>query len=189
MALEPLDLPGSEIEIEIGFGRGMFLLQRAAATTKNRIYGFEIKKKWAYLVAERVRTEGLDNVVAYCGDIREVLPRATPDGCLARIFIHFPDPWWKAKHEKRRILGDQLLEQSARLLRPGGEIYLQTDVEERAEEYRAALEAHAAFALGAGGGYLEANPYAAVSNRERRAAEDGLPVWRLLATRVGDSGA
>lgn len=183
LALSPLDGPGSEVEVEIGYGRGMFLLQRAAAAPSNRIYGFEIKKKWAFRVAERVAALGLDNATAYCGDIREVLPRLRPDGGVARVFMHFPDPWWKAKHEKRRLLSGELLAQCARLLRPGGEFYLQTDVEERAEGYVEAFAVHADFELAGQGGYLTSNPYGAVSNREKRADEDGLPVSRVLARR------
>ena len=146
--------------------------------------GFEIKKKWAYLVAERTLALGLQNASAFSGDIREILPRLRPDAGVARVFMHFPDPWWKARHAKRRLLSAELLGQLARLLRPGGEFYLQTDVEERAAGYVEALAGHPDFVLGPGGGYLDANPYGAVSNRERRAMEDGLPIYRVLALRA-----
>jgi len=174
----------SEIEMEIGFGRGMFLFQRAEAAPTHRVIGFEIKKKWAYLVAERLAARGLDNARAFGGDIREILPRLHPDGGVARVFMHFPDPWWKKRHAKRRLLGDELLGELARLLRPGGEFFIQTDVEERAQGFVEALAQHPAFELAEGGGYLEDNPYGAVSNRERRAIEDGLPIYRVLARRA-----
>lgn len=174
----------SEIEIEIGFGRGMFLLQRAAAVPTHRVFGFEIKKKWAYLVAQRAVALQLDNAGVFGGDIREILPRLAPDGGVARAFMHFPDPWWKKRHAKRRLLSDELLTELARLLRPGGELFIQTDVEERAAGFAEALAQYPAFELAPGGGYLDANPYQAVSNRERRAEEDGLPIYRVLAHRV-----
>jgi tRNA (guanine-N7-)-methyltransferase len=181
----PLDLaillPGAgEIEVEIGFGHGLFLYERAVVRPNARILGIEIKKKWSHLVAERCRVRGLSNVTVWGADAREVLSRARGES-VRRVFMHFPDPWWKKKHEKRRLTGDTLLEQVARVLMPGGEFYVQTDVLDRAERHLEALRQHAGFELGGEGGYLAENPYQARSNREARAAEDGLPVYRMLA--------
>lgn len=186
----PVALPGlfpkaTEIELEIGFGRGMFLIQRATAAPHVQLLGLEIKSKWAYLVDQRCRRLGLDHVQAFGGDVREILPRLQPDGCVARVFMHFPDPWWKKRHARRRLVGAALLDEIGRLLRPDGEFFLQTDVEERADVHAEALTAHPAFRLEGEGGRLADNPYGAVSNREKRAAEDGLPVFRVLARRVG----
>jgi tRNA (guanine-N7-)-methyltransferase len=181
----PLDLasilPGTgAVEIEVGFGHGLFLYERAVARPDVRLLGIEIKKKWSHLVAERCRARGLLNVTVWGADAREVLARV-PSASVSRVFMHFPDPWWKKKHEKRRLTGDTLLEQVARVLEPGGEFFVQTDVQDRAEIHLAALREHPTFALGGEGGYLRENPYQARSNREARAAEDGLPVYRTLA--------
>ncbi|MDH5675646.1 MAG: tRNA (guanine-N7)-methyltransferase [Myxococcales bacterium] len=173
----------AEIEIVIGFGRGMFLERRTAANPDAWLLGIEIKSKWAYKVSERCKRRGLDRVRAYGGDVRQVLPNLGPDACLARAFLHFPDPWWKKRHAKRMVMGQLVLDELARLLRPGGEFFVQTDVEDRAEGYRRQLQEHPRFEL-EGQGYLQGNPYDAVSNREKRAIEDGLPVYRLLALRV-----
>lgn len=181
----PLDLetllPGSgEIEIEVGFGHGLFLFERGAVRPDVRIVGLEVKKKWSVLVAERAARRGLTNVTVWGADARHVLPRV-PEASVTRVFMHFPDPWWKRKHEKRRLTGDTLLDEIARVLRPQGELFVQTDVEDRAHVHIAAVTEHASFELGGNAGYLEENPYGARSNREARAAEDGLPVWRTLA--------
>jgi tRNA (guanine-N7-)-methyltransferase len=185
----PLDLttllPGSgEIEIEIGFGHGLFLYERGAARPDVRLLGIEVKKKWSHLVAERCRARGLSQVTAWGADARQVLARV-PEGSVSRVFMHFPDPWWKKKHEKRRLTGDTLLAEVARVLRPGGEFFVQTDVRDRAERHLEALREHPVFELGGEGGYLAENPYQARSNREARAAEDGLPVYRILALKRG----
>lgn len=172
-----------EIEMEIGFGRGLFLRQRAARVPEHGLLGIEIKNKWAYLVEQRAQAAGLGNVRVFAGDVRELLPRLRPAGALARVFIHFPDPWWKKRHEKRSVVCTATLDALAPLLRPGGELFVQTDVQDRAQAHHALLAAHPAFELGAGDGWLAENPYGAVSNREARAAQDGLPVYRLLATR------
>jgi tRNA (guanine-N7-)-methyltransferase len=99
------------------------------------------------------------------------------------VALHFPDPWWKKRHDKRRVIGEALLTELARLMTSGGQLFIQTDVEHRAEQYVAQLRETTEFSLASDDGYVAANPFEARSNRERRALEDGLPVWRILATR------
>lgn len=173
--------PGQgDIELEIGFGHGRFLYERGQACPEARLVGLEIKKKWAHLVRERCRARGLHNVTVWSDDARELLPRL-PAGCVQRVFMHFPDPWWKRRHEKRRLTGDTLLDEIVRVLSPGGEFFMQTDVAERAAVHLEALRVQPAMVLAGAAGYLEHNPYGARSNREVRAEEDGLPVYRTLA--------
>ena len=176
-------VPGTgELELEIGFGRGRFLIERAQATPGSRIVGIEIKSKWSHLVEERRKKLGLGNVVALYGDAREVLPRLGPDGSLARAFVHFPDPWWKKRHARRRVVDDALMTQLGRLMRPGGALFVQTDVEERAIAMAERIAGSASFRVAPG--FEQPNPYGARSNREARADEDGLPVFRIHATRL-----
>jgi tRNA (guanine-N7-)-methyltransferase len=174
--------PTAELELEIGFGRGMFLLERAQCAPNSRVLGIEVKRKWAYLVDQRARRLGLTNVCVFGADARDVLARLRPPAALARVFMHFPDPWWKKRHEKRRLRGPGMFDPSARLLRSGGELFIQTDVEDRAEAFLTDLRAHAAFDVSETG-YVEGNPYGACSNRERRAIADGVPIYRILARR------
>jgi tRNA (guanine-N7-)-methyltransferase len=174
----------TEIEMEIGFGRGMFLLQRAERVPAAGLLGIEIKDKLAVRVAERIARRQLERVRVLAGDARAIVAKLGPDAALARVFMHFPDPWWKKRHAKRRLLDSTLLDQLARLLRAGGELFVQTDVEERAEVFLREIENHAEFRV-EGGGYSAENPYGAVSNREARAVQDGLPIYRILARRIG----
>lgn len=180
--------PRTELEIEIGFGRGMFLLQRAVSAPGSGLLGIEIKDKLAVRVAERVARLGLQaQVRLIAGDVRTILPQLGPAHGVARVFMGFPDPWWKKRHARRRLLAAPLLDELARLLRPGGELFLQTDVEERAEGFLEALRAHPGFGI-VGDGYHPDNPYGARTNREARAVEDGLPIFRVLARTVGGGG-
>ncbi len=183
LELEQLLPAGGEIELEIGFGRGQFLLQRAQAAPGSRILGIEIKRKWAYVVEQRAKRMGLDQVRVFGADARELLPRMLPVGGVTRVFMHFPDPWWKARHAKRRLRGPETFDPVARLLRAGGELFIQTDVEERAQTFIEDLREHPGFELPAGD-YIADNPYGAQSNRETRAIADGLPVFRILARRT-----
>lgn len=184
MDLEQLfDKPG-ELELDIGFGKGRSVLERASQHPQACLVGIEVKPKCAYQVAERCSKQGLDNVRIYAGDAGEVLCRCKPDQVLYRVFIHFPDPWWKKRHSKRRVINPGLLNELARLLRPAGELFIQTDVQERALAYRALLAGHPAFTLQGNEGWVDGNPYGARSNREIRAERDGLPIWRICAHRV-----
>jgi tRNA (guanine-N7-)-methyltransferase len=171
------------IELDIGFGRGLSLFERAAQVPDSRIIGIEVKTKLAYKADQRLQKHDLRNVAILCGDAREILKRAEPSGSVRRVSLHFPDPWWKKRHDKRRVIGDALLTELERLMKPGGELFIQTDVEHRAAQYVAQLQERSGFALAAGRGYIDENPFGARSNREKRAIEDGLPVWRIVATR------
>lgn len=173
---------GREVELEIGFGRGHFLLARAAARPGSLLVGLEVRRKWVGLTDARARRAGLDNVVVWLGDARSVLAEAGPAGALSWVFLHFPDPWWKKRHQKRLLLSSRTAADVARLLGPGGRLLVQTDVEERATLYRGVLEGEPA---------LEALPLEpdvpAVpeqSHRERKCLEAGLPVFRLLYEKV-----
>jgi tRNA (guanine-N7-)-methyltransferase len=182
-SLEGLIEGSGPIELDIGFGRGLSLFERTAAAPQSRIIGIEVKTKLAYKVNERLRKRDLRKVKILCGDAREILKRAEPNRSVERVALHFPDPWWKKRHDKRRVIGEALLTELARLMKQGGELFIQTDVEHRAEQYVAQLRGTEGFTLASESGYVEANPFAARSNREERAIEDGLPLWRILAAR------
>ena len=183
-SLESLIEGPGPIELDIGFGRGMSLFERAALAPDSRIIGIEVKTKLAYKVAERARKHDLRNLTILCGDAREILKRAEPSGSVQRVSLHFPDPWWKKRHDKRRVIGEALLAELGRLMAPGGTLFIQTDVEHRAEQYVAQLRAQPELRLLSESGYVDENPFGARSNREKRAIEDGLPIWRIVAVRV-----
>jgi tRNA (guanine-N7-)-methyltransferase len=179
---ELIEGPGP-IELDIGFGRGLSLFERTAVSAGSRIIGIEVKTKLAYKVNGRLQKHDLQNVAILCGDAREILKRAEPAGSVQQVALHFPDPWWKKRHDKRRVIGEALLTELHRLMKPGGALFIQTDVEHRAEQYVEQLQDTAGFTLASDTAYVDANPFNARSNREKRAIEDGLPVWRILATR------
>lgn len=175
--------PGAPVEVEVGPGRGAFALERLAAVPEARLIGFEIKRKWATIVDERLKQRGLGaRGRVFCADIRLVLPRL-PDRSLSIVYFHFPDPWWKKRHKKRLVATPQLLVELARVVIPGGEVFVQTDVEERALTYESMLNDAAGFKPTEATARITHNPYSAMSPRERRATTDGLPIFRLRYTR------
>jgi tRNA (guanine-N7-)-methyltransferase len=176
------------IELEIGPGRGGFLLERVAHRPDVALIGLEIRLKWASLVDDKARQLGLSaRARVFAEDIRLALPRFADAG-FRRAFVNFPDPWWKKRHAKRRLASDGVIGELARVLAPGGELFVQTDVAETAAAYRVAIEgsgAFAAFGDEPGSALLAENPYGARSPRERRVMADGLPITRLRFRRVG----
>lgn len=177
-------IPGSgPIELDIGFGRGRSLFERAERAPASRIVGIEVKSKWACKVHEQLHRQGVSNVQVLCGDARQILRRAEPAGSVDKVALHFPDPWWKKRHQKRNVIGEALLTDLRRLFRAGGKLFIQTDVQDRAERYVHHLRAAGGFTLEGAEGFVECNPFAARSNRELRAITDGVPIWRILATR------
>jgi tRNA (guanine-N7-)-methyltransferase len=179
---------GDWLEVEIGPGRGWFLVERAEAEPRAALVGLEIRRKWAAIVDARLAKRGLGaRSRVFAEDARQALPRLAPDGSVRRVFVHFPDPWWKKRHHKRLVMKDGFLDQVARLLEGEGELFLQTDVEERATAYEEMVGLDARFVPAgdpAGSPRLVDHAYVARSPRERRAIADGLPVHRMLWRRV-----
>ncbi len=177
---------GGDLLLEIGPGRGMFALQWAAAHPESRLVALEIRRKLAAVLDERLRAKGLTNARCFAEDAGLVLPRMGPDASVRWAVVHFPDPWWKKKHQKRLVLKDSFVSELARLVAPGGTVLVQTDVESRADEYRARFESAPEFepAGTEGSPMVDESPHApARSNREARAIVDGLPVWRMVFRR------
>ena len=182
-SLFPGATPSTPIELEIGGGRGAVQYERLVAAPEACVLGLEIRKKWATIVDRKLHALGLAaRGRCFAEDARLALPRLQPSERLRAVFLHFPDPWWKKKHEKRLVLGDVVQEEIERLLVPGGELFVQTDVDHRAEQYRAFLDQRGALVPHgdrAGDPSLVENPYGARSPREKRAIFDGLPIFRL----------
>jgi tRNA (guanine-N7-)-methyltransferase len=169
----------SPVEFEIGPGRGWFTLERLEVSPTARVVGLEIKKKWAAIVDDRLKKRGLaERGRTFHGDARLVVPRLVA-GSLSHVYLHFPDPWWKKRHEKRLVLSGELLDGLSRALVSGGELFVQTDVEHRAQAYQETIRQHPSFLPVAGGPWVEDHPYIARSPREKIAMRDGIPVYRL----------
>ena len=174
---------GTIFELEVGPGRGGFVFERVAVDPEIALIGLEVRRKWATIVDRRLAKLGLGGRArVFAEDAKFAMRTLGPDGVFTRAYLLFPDPWWKKKHEKRLVMGDVFLEEIARLLRPGGELFVETDVEDRAELYSTQIGACASFAPAGdleGSPNLTENPYGARSPREHRAIADGLPVYRL----------
>jgi tRNA (guanine-N7-)-methyltransferase len=171
------------LELEIGSGHGGYALAFGARHPDRVLVAVEQRKKFASDLEERARRRKLGNLVVLIGDARLLAPRIFRAGSLAAVHVHFPDPWWKRKHERRRLVDDGMSTLLLRLLRPGGLLDFRTDVERYALDAVERLE-EAGFdnALGPGR-FADRDPDEIPSTREKRYLASGQPVWRLRLQR------
>jgi tRNA (guanine-N7-)-methyltransferase len=127
---EPLFGRSAPLEVEIGTGKGLFLRGAAAARPECDFLGLEILKKYAAFAAAGLARRGLRNAVVVSGDGLRVFAERLPDESLAAVHVYFPDPWWKKRHKKRRVMRETFLRDIERTLKPGGRLHFWTDVEE-----------------------------------------------------------
>ncbi len=118
------------LEIEVGSGKGLFLSAVAAARPETNFLGIEIGRKYARFAAARLAKQSRANGRMICGDALAVFRERVPAASLAAVHVYFPDPWWKARHKKRRVMNAAFLADVERTLWPDGRLHFWTDVEE-----------------------------------------------------------
>ena len=138
--------PGRPFEIEIGSGKGTFLVQQAAIDTGTNFLGIEHAGEFARYAADRLRRRGLEHVRLLWGDAVDLLRWRTVSGVARVIHLYYSDPWPKSRHHKRRVVQHETLEAFHRVLEPDGRLHIVTDHEELWAWY----EEHAAWAEGRG---------------------------------------
>lgn len=117
----------SEIWLEIGFGGGEHLIWQAEHNPRVGHIGCEPFRDGVIKVLDAIDTRAIANIRVHADDARDML-RWLPEGSITRAFVLFPDPWPKRKHLKRRLVNPTLLAALARVLRPGGQLRLGTDI-------------------------------------------------------------
>jgi tRNA (guanine-N7-)-methyltransferase len=113
--------------LEVGFGRGEFLLGLAEAARQRAFLGVEYSGKRVLKTARRLARTELRNVRLMAATAEEVIHEILPPGSLAAVWINFPDPWPKKRHHKRRLLQPGLVRELAQRLSAGGEFHVATD--------------------------------------------------------------
>jgi tRNA (guanine-N7-)-methyltransferase len=114
------------LEVELGMGNGLALHARALAQPGRRFIGNEIYMNGLRSLAKELAAKPAPNVAIYPEDGRKLLDML-PANSVQRVLIPFPDPWPKASHHKRRLVQTSLLDAVARVLQPGGELWVVTD--------------------------------------------------------------
>ena len=118
------------LEIEVGSGKGLFLQTAARRRPEHNFLGIEIAKKFARFTAGRCARDEIDNVCVVSGDGLRIFRELLPEGEAEAVHVYFPDPWWKKRHRKRRVMTEAFVQDIERVLIPGGALHFWTDVEE-----------------------------------------------------------
>lgn len=190
---EPIDVeaifaePDRPLLLDIGSARGRFVLRMAIAEPKWNYLGVEIRHPLVDEANRIAAEEGLTNLhYEFCNAMLWLgrLIEDIPDGILQAVTIQFPDPWFKKKHAKRRMVNAELVATVVDKLAVGGRVFVQTDIEFLAEEM---------FELFRGDKRLEEraiteNPFPVRTEREKAVEDKKLPVYRRLFVKGSPPG-
>ncbi len=184
-APEPLEIekvflkPELPLHLDIGSARGRFLLKMAEIEPNVNFLGVEIREP---LVEEANRLAAERNLTnlhyEFCNAsyALDALLETLPANILQAVTIQFPDPWYKKKHAKRRMLNEKIVETVVEHLTDSGRIFIQTDVDFLAEE----MFAVARLDSGLREIEIDENPFAIKTERENAVEEKGLPIYRRM---------
>jgi tRNA (guanine-N7-)-methyltransferase len=177
-----LPLPATgPVEVELGCADARFLFERAPSHPATYFIGLEIREPLVAEVNRKAITLGLDNLRAHYANISVDLEPLFGDGRLAKVFINFPDPWFKRRHYKRRLVNHELVRVLERKLEPGGHVLFQSDVFDLALDALWAFETAGSSLANLCGpwSFCRVNPYGVQSLREVRSEGRGVRVWRI----------
>lgn len=178
----PHDCP---VEVELGCADAKFSFDLARHDPDRLVVGLEIREALVDRNAARARREGLANLVFGYVNLNVDLDRVFAAERVDRFHLLFPDPWFKRRHKKRRVVDPELCAVMARQLRPGGELHVATDIWDLALDAMDVLESPEIAPLGlanvAGSwSFLRENPYPCASKREQTTLGRGQRVWRMV---------
>ena len=169
--------------LDIGSARGRFLLRMAGTEPGWNYLGVEIREPLVDEANSIADEAGLVNLhYAFCNAMLwlDRLIEHLPDGVLQRVTIQFPDPWFKKKHAKRRMVNREMVETIAYHLAPGGRVFVQTDIEFLADEMFGLFRADKRFREQ----QIADNPFPVKTEREKAVEDKGLAVYRTMFSRL-----
>jgi len=126
------------LEIEVGTGKGLFMLNASREIPQHNFLGIEIAFPYARFAGYKLAKAGRENAVMVHGDGQKIFKEVVPSESLEAVHVYFPDPWWKARHHRRRLMNPEFVQQIERVLRVGGRLHFWTDV---LDYYEMAVEA------------------------------------------------
>ena len=180
----PLDAlaPGGDWEVEIGFGKGRYLVRRCQEDPGRRFLGIELAAEYSQMLVERARRRGLANWVALRGEALYLLSAVLPAGFAAAVHVYFPDPWPKSRHHKRRLFEPETVDLVLGLLRSGGRLLFATDFLEYGELVAEILESYPGLRVERRNRPWDEGPR---TNYEAKYELEGRPILRLEGTLEG----
>ncbi len=181
--------PTQPLHLDIGCARGEFLLKMATLEPNWNFLGLEIREplvEQAKAMASHLELTNLHYLFCNVNNALAPLLDSFQTGTLQRVTIQFPDPWFKKRQAKRRLVQPQLVDTVATYLAVGGVVFLQSDIEVVAKEMCARFQAHPAFHRQDTDISLTTNPLPVPTEREIYTLSLGEPVYRALFVRRQD---
>lgn len=175
--------PNLPLHLDIGCARGDFLLQMAQLQPDRNFLGIEIRQPLVERANQEKNELGLTNLHYLLGSMNyyaETLLPSFPKNSLDFITIQFPDPWFKRRHSKRRVVQPELVNILVDYLVEDGVIFLQSDIEEVAREMRQRFAVNPLLKIQHQEFWLKQNPLPVPTERELYVLEDQKPVYRVL---------
>lgn len=169
--------------LDLGCARGRFLLQMAQQYSEKNYLGIEIREALVEEANEIKTAHGLTNLHYLFANINislEELLTSLPPNSLELVMIQFPDPWFKKKHHKRRVVQPEVVEILGKYLKPDGRIFLQSDIKELAEEMAQTFLENSRFQCLTPDIWLEENPLGIMTEREIATLNKGEAVYRAV---------
>jgi tRNA (guanine-N7-)-methyltransferase len=133
--------PTAPLEVEVGSGKGLFMASASRAFPEHNFLGIEIAQKYARFASAKLAKEQRPNAVMFHGDARVLFAQHIANNMCEAVHVYFPDPWWKKRHIRRRIMNPEFVQEIQRVLKPAGTLHFWTDVE---DYFHMALETLAA---------------------------------------------
>lgn len=130
------------LEVEVGSGKGLFLAQATQAAPSHVFLGLEISAKFAQRAAAGLARAACRNGRVAHGDAVRIFRERLADASVQAVHVYFPDPWWKQRHRKRRVMQAEFVRDIQRVLRPAGVLHFWTDVAEYYQATLALIERH-----------------------------------------------
>lgn len=167
------------VELEVGFGKGLFLVNAGSTQPKKNFFGIEIIRKYQMYAAGRIARRELKNVITCCGDAKLVMRDFIPKASLAAVHVYFPDPWWKTRHRKRLLFTPEFRSLVLRVLIPGGHLHFVTDVQDYFQMVTGMLAEEPALApVSAPDASAPQHDMDYLTNFERKFRKEGRPIYR-----------
>jgi tRNA (guanine-N7-)-methyltransferase len=167
------------VEVEIGFGKGLFLVTEATARPAVNFFGVEIIRKYQRYASTRIARRNLTNVRTAWADGKKVLRDHVPPGSVSVVHVFFPDPWWKSRHKKRTLFTTEFAEIVRRVLVPGGFLNFATDVADYFTMVREVMTALPSYReTAAPPEHAPAHDMDYMTNFERKWRQQGRPIYR-----------
>lgn len=173
------------VTLEIGFGMGSSLVAMAQAKPEQNFLGIEVHSPGVGACLSTAHEEGVENLRVMCHDAVEVLQNMIPDNSLNMVQLFFPDPWHKARHNKRRIVQVPFAELLKSKLKLGGVFHMATDWEPYAEHMLEVMSSIDGYRnLSESNDYVPRPESRPVTKFEQRGHRLGHGVWDLMFERV-----